>query len=364
MAQALTSTCFLPDKKMTRPLELPRRVLFAMLVATVFSSLPWGGTVGLGDGVDWLSGASRERRLDESIGVAWDGAPLRATLANLAQTQHVAIWLDRRIDPGREITLAADGMTLRAVLGEIARRESLGVGEFGSALVYLGPPGALARTRAAAARGRAEAVRLPASQARKFRQTESMQWADFAEPRRLVFELAEAAGIELVDVERIPHDLWPAAELPALSLVDRLSLILGQFDLTFELAQGGRMLRIVPLPDDKTLLGTGQPPAETWTDAGSPAPGPDVSDPDRLRIERFVVQQQPLGAILRQLAAKLHLELHLDEDSIGRAGKSLETRVSCRVEKATVDELFEAILAPEGLAFRRQGTTIEVFAPQ
>ena len=44
-----------------------------------------------------------------------------------------------------------------------------------------------------------------------------------------------------------------------------------------------------------------------------------------------------------------------------RSGKSLNPRISVHVEKVTVEQLFDAILQPEGLAFRLQGSTLEVF---
>ena len=46
------------------------------------------------------------------------------------------------------------------------------------------------------------------------------------------------------EAERIPHDLWPAGNLPELSLAEQLTVLLIGFDLTFELRPEDRRLRL------------------------------------------------------------------------------------------------------------------------
>ena len=73
------------------------------------------------------------------MGITWERKPLREGLQNLARSQKVAIYLDRRSNPDREISIAIDEAPLRVALRRIARKGQLGVGFVGP-VVYIGPP--------------------------------------------------------------------------------------------------------------------------------------------------------------------------------------------------------------------------------
>ena len=64
------------------------------------------------------------------------------------------------------------------------------------------------------------------------------------------------------------------------------------------------------------------------------------------------VQEKPVGAVLRELATRLHWAIQIDEDAIRAAGKSLEKRVSFSVENVDQDKLLDALLTPAGLDYR------------
>ena len=67
-----------------------------------------------------------------------------------------------------------------------------------------------------------------------------------------------------------------------------------------------------------------------------------------------------LGRVLDQLAARLELELRIDREALQQAGISLDAPVSFSVKNATIDELLEAVLAPAGCTFRREGKVVEI----
>ena len=75
----------------------------------------------------------------------------------------------------------------------------------------------------------------------------------------------------------MPHDLWAAADLPPISLVDRLTLIAIQFDLTFKVAEHGKRLELVPVPENESgafrRAGTAQ---------RCPVPAPSAARPPSL----------------------------------------------------------------------------------
>ena len=117
----------------------------------------------------------------------------------------------------------------------------------------------------------------------------SSHWDDLTEPRQLVDALAEEAGVEILGVERIPHDLWPAADLPPLSWIDRLTLIAAQFELSFELDKTGRRAQLVPMPEDVAVVRSYQAGADAavvarrWTKALPNAAGDGRQKPDSRR---------------------------------------------------------------------------------
>ncbi len=79
------------------------------------------------------------------------------------------------------------------------------------------------------------------------------QWDELAEPRGLVQELAREASVQIAGLDTIPHDLWPAANLPSLAWTDRMTLVLAGFGLTFQWQDQPDHIRLVPLPQPKLL---------------------------------------------------------------------------------------------------------------
>jgi hypothetical protein len=53
----------------------------------------------------------------------------------------------------------------------------------------------------------------------------------------------------------------------------------------------------------------------------------------------------------------LQVELRIDEESLRRAGITLDQVVSVSVTDATAEELLEKLLAPAGCTLRRDGRT-------
>jgi hypothetical protein len=285
---------------------------------------------------------------------------LRDSLQRLSQAEQIAVFLDRRVDPGRKLDLKVSRTPLRSALEEIASRQQIGFCLFGS-VAYFGPPTATARIRTLSALRTQEARRLPATAGRPLLQPKSLAWADFAAPRDILTQLAQQNGLTLEGLDRVPHDLWAAADLPPLSLVDRLTLVAVQFDLTFTASADGRTITLVHVPDDLAA-------------ENGPENGPAAKDkprrpgvpPDRppaggeKRVHTLRIEKKPLGPVLQELARRLSFELQIDQKAIAEAGISLDQLISVQVQKASDDELLRAVTRPAGLEFRRQGRVVEV----
>ena len=186
---------------------------------------------------------------EEKISIRWANNPLRQAIRHLSQAKHVAILIDRRVDPDQKLDVALKDVSVESALQTIARQSNLRVSRLGN-VVYLGPAPAADRLRDVAAALEKDVRRLPSGIQRKYFLAKRLAWEDFAEPRKLVAQLARQSGIQIAGLEKMPYDLWAAADLPPISLVDRLTVIAIQFDLAFKVADGGRRLTLVSLPTE------------------------------------------------------------------------------------------------------------------
>lgn len=337
----------------------------------------------------WRTG--RELLVQRSMPVtaSWSQSPLREVLADLSRGQRVAIVLDRRVDPDQSLSLAIDALAFEAALERAARRCELDVSWFGS-LAYLGPPSAARRLRTLAALRAEEAARFSAERKQTFQGEQPWHWDDLTTPRELCQALAAEANVELESLERLPHDLWTAADLPPLSWIERLTLIANEFDLTFEFQNKGETIRLVPIEGqvwiERSYPGGGRP-AEIANRYARLAPDADVEraggkvivrgrieDHERLTakpkprprdkpgIEVYTMRahDQPLAAVLDKLRNQLGLKLNVDQDALEKAGIRLDQRITFGVEEVSIEELLTAILKPAGLTFRGKETDFEI----
>lgn len=356
------------------------------------------------------------RRLDRPCGVFWTDVPLRQGLSRLGEVQGVPIFLDRRVDPDQRLTLSLDAPSLRHALEALAEKLALGVSYF-EPIVYLGPPAAASRLRTLAALRRDEFP--PQDRRRNLRKPPA--WPALSAPREILRDLCVEAGLSLKNLEEIPHDLWPEVRLPAMPWTDRMTLVLIGFDRTFQVDPTSNSVAFVPITGEPTLtrrlplpegLSSGDILAQRWQQfvpdvraeiAGNEmiAEGPleslerladilrgdrtkpsrvtsavtsmpalpsgsapstvEVSDPFASR--RFTVRQGQgtLGGVIRQLAAQLQMNAQIDIPALASRGIHLDRKITFTVNDGTVDDLWRAVLEPQGLRFERRGREIRVF---
>ncbi len=347
-----------------------------------------------GGDIHWTTGPALQNRLAESVDIVWGEDPLRGALENFSRNKNIAVLIDRRVDPGQKIQLSLHQTTVKEALEAIGQNCNLGISLVGP-VTYFAPPAVARRVRTLVALREEEVRRLPPPVVKKFFQLKSLAWDDFATPHELLQTLGKDNGLEIAGLDQVPHDLWAAADLPPLELIERLTLIAAQFDLTFEVSADGNRITLLPVPDHVELVRTypaGIQPEATAKKYASLAPqaririvedkievAGTVEDHQRitapqrptahrpataaetdLDLKRFTltVKEKPLGPLLKQLAAQLDLELKMDEKALEQAGISLGERVSFSVKNATVDELLHAALQQTHLKFVRQGNVV------
>ena len=371
-------------------------VMIAIVVGVVCNS---SDRVSTAADIAWLTGEPLKAHLEDKLGATWSDAPLRAALVDLGKTQKIAILLDRRVDPGQSLDLTLKDEPLSDGLVQIAAKLKLGMGWVGG-VAYFGPRATAQRLRTVAALRRQEISKLPIAIRPKFVRSRPSKWDDLTTPRELLVELGKEAGVtfdvKLVWGEAIPHDLWAAGNWPALPWCERMTLLLGQFDLTFEIAPDGEKVKFVPLPEKPVLAKTYPGPSNADELATKlkrllPAARIEVEgsklcveataeDHDFVadllsgktakrtkavevtKIDKLAVQNVPVGQLLPALAKKLDLEIRLDEAALKAAGVSLDKLVSVNVQNATLDDVFKAATANTGLGYRIKEKSVEIFA--
>lgn len=299
----------------------------------------------------WWPGVARAQAvLDQTVQAAWEASPLRDALSGLAKSQKLTLLLDRRVDPGRPLTASLSG-PLRGELERLAADQKLGVALLGSVLC-LGPAEAVERFPTLVTLRKQELSKLPIAARTTWLKAHAAAWDDLSTPRGLLEQIARDGKFELTGHEAIPHDLWAGVELPPLGIVERLTLVAGQFDLTFQVEENGERVRLVPIPP---TVARAKLPASSGTTAKK---GTDPPGQQRIKL---TVKNNPVGKVLREVCPKLGLELAIDAEAITAAGISLDALVSFEVQDATVDDLLEAMTKPAGLGFRRTGKRVDVF---
>lgn len=290
----------------------------------------------------------------QRITATWQGQHLATALERIAGTAHAALWIDRRVDPRQEVDAQLTNVSVEQALTELAAQHDLGFAQW-EGVFYVGPKRTARALTTLSQQARAALRHVPPAQGKRWLQAESWSWPRLSQPRALLADLVREAHARLVDGELVPHDLWPARELPPLALVDRVVLVLAGFDLTCEISPDGKTCRVVPIQYPRQIAGDGSP-------SRAPSEAPPPSGAHTRKQFSLRLKNQPVGRVLEQLAQQLRLEVTWNEASLRARKVSRETLVSCDVAEADLDGLLRGILEPAGMTFTRQGRRVEIRA--
>jgi hypothetical protein len=338
--------------------------------------------------IAWKTGPALRKQLEASVSLAWSERPLRDGLVSLSHATGVCVFLDRRIDPTQEVELSADE-PLERLLESLATKIDAKSAVIGP-VVYLGPRQTAGKLSTLAALRHKDAAALPVSIRSRLLKAEAWKWDELTEPKILLEGLAAKGGLTIANADLVPHDLWPAADLPAMAWVDRLTLLLAGFGLTFEFADGGQSIRLAPIPDEVLVEKTYTPRGEAGPvvaqlrrlvpDAKIHVEGRKLliaaSTDDHDKIQRLLsgqtvkttntkpgekrysmtVENQAAGAVVKTVANQLGKEMKYDP----RLTQKLQTKVSFVVMDITLDELLKKTLAPLELGYKLDDSILEI----
>ena len=292
--------------------------------------------------------AGLRQQLREEVTITWEERGLRSGLQRLSEVYGIAIFLDRRIDPGLPINAAASQQPLQSFLQQVASEAHGGITAIGP-VVYVGPLETTSQLTAMAAARRQEIGKLSNEAKARLLHVASWQWDELAQPRQLLDELASQANVKIENAAAIPLDLWPAINLPPLAWSDRLTLLLAGFGLTFEVDQAGATARLVSA--------TIHPAVEANSNAAAaPAPTNRTAKPNKNakeskgndKLYTLTVENRAAAEVVALIAKNIGKEVQADT----AVREALTQKVKFTVKDATLDYLMEMTLKPLGLRYR------------
>lgn len=376
------------------PLEIRRLIWSIGLLLTLPS---WGKC---DDPIAWVSAARLDAALNQGLSIFRERAEAREMLERLSHVSRVACLLDRRIDPSTPVSLQRSQVPLRLVIQDLADQLDAATGFLG-ATVLLGQREELDRLLTAAAVRKLELQRdrdIPAARRLMLARAKDIVWQDLDRPVDVLQRISEAWSIQLANVEDVPHDLWAGGTAADVDVVEALSLVLGQFDLSFEWVEAGAAVRVIPVQPGLSVARTHRPVGMSREDAlrAIQAALPDVvvresgtalevvatalqqdeisrllgevsapplepQAPTPLNQRRFPVRivRKPVGAILQALQSQ-GIDVQYDAAALQAAGVDLQTLVSLEFDSATAEEFFAALCEPAGLDFTIDGATVRI----
>lgn len=369
--------------------------------------LPAG--VSAGEPAAFLTGAAFRRTIEQPVSATEEESNLRMIVRGLEDLKHVSILLDRRIDPTAMLSASATGESLREFLERLASGSSARATVIGNT-IYLGPPAAAEKLRTIVALRRDELFdkQSPIAEGRRIELTRgnTLHWVNLDRPVEILERVARDAALGIEGLEQVPHDLWAAATLPDAGVIEALSLVLVQFDLTFAWTVRGEGVRIVPIPErveierphdpgkglsaDATLSRWKEqvPGLEARVERGKVVVSGTLEThelierlrrggrvPDKttatentplkpLKFERYTLQikNKPASVLLEALGQPTRGQLSFvyDQAELKAAGIDLDKLVTFEVKNATIEGLLKATFDPLGLTFEIDDRTVRL----
>jgi hypothetical protein len=301
-------------------------------------------------------------------------------LTVISRDTAVAMLLDRRVDPEQLVSIDAHGISLGDELKDLARTLDLGAGTIG-AIQYIGPKPAAARVEALSELRRRDAA---ATSHKAWLATTNSSWDDLSQPRELAISIAKAAGATIKNPETIPYDLWAEWSGPPVANVDRLTLVLAGFDLSFALSDDGSEVTIIPAPNELTFERTYEITGTTSAVTADlkrllPEIKVQANGANRLRVSAtaeqhaqvadllagkrtatktivvpgekvytFKAENQFIGVMVQTLAKDRGLKVQAAESLVDK----LKQRGTVEVEKVSFEAALRNVLEPVGIKFK------------
>ena len=282
------------------------------------------------------------------VNITWSSAgdTVGEQLRNLQQHSGVSILRDRRIDPNQPVSLTAVSVSRFQLIQQISDALPEASCCVTDNMVLVGPSAATFRLPILVARNEEELAKLrmtiDASAFRKMVTSRDCSWKMLAEPRQILIQHAKLAGITIQNPSDIPHDVWPASQIPEMPFVEFATIVLNQFDLTVDVDSRKPELVIVPIDLGTRLQHRFLVPArirnrltEMWAES---TPAPDVKWSG---ANATVTGSLAQLAILNSMLEKLRFAGPPVSGSISKVNSIRTQSFLLKAESSTVRQLVE-----------------------
>ena len=226
------------------------------------------------------------------------------------------------------------------------------------------------------------------------------RWEDLERPADIVSRIGQQFGLSIVGLEQVPHDLWAGAAIPDATVCEALSLVLNQFDLTFEWLPHEAGVRLVRVPDhvaiERTYALHGKRAPQTIRILHSLIEGLDAQSRGGKLVVRGTLEQHEIvasvirgasgslqpkskqaavpiekqsfmlqagGVSLQELFVELKkqgLPMEYDAALLKKAGVDLRRKVDIDLPRLPAAEFLTRLLDPYKLTFRFERGTVVV----
>lgn len=192
--------------------------------------------------------------LTQPFSASWSNVGIRAIIQRIRETQNISVILDRRIDPSHPLKIDLQNQTLEEALDQIAELANARIIIVGSN-VFIGPDTAVSKLKTLLEL-KSDALReLAASQkelnSRVFQlsRNQSFHFQDLETPAKILQNITNTYQIKVKNERLVPHDLWSNFSMVSVNANESLSLILIQFDLTYEWVEQATSIQLETVPE-------------------------------------------------------------------------------------------------------------------
>ncbi len=199
----------------------------------------------------YQTGRALHDSLRQQMNWSSEGAELAAQLEQWQNQSDVLLIRDRRINPHESISVKAGTSTRANVLDRICSQRPDTGWCATERFVFAGP--SLSAWRLPALLDLQQEMftelrnQLTPTDYRKLLNRSSVEWDRLSEPRMILTEEAGRVGLTIENPEKIPHDVWDAANWRALTFSELSTIILNQFDLMLTPGTAPASVRVSPI---------------------------------------------------------------------------------------------------------------------
>ncbi|MFY9251848.1 MAG: hypothetical protein WAO83_00195 [Fuerstiella sp.] len=288
-----------------------------------------------------LAGKQLADALAQRRSIVTSGVTLKQTLLTLQRDIRIAVVLDRSIDPSMVPEVSTKYITNEQLIRSLAEACSLQT-SIGDRYVFIGMPQKAGRLKTLTEINRQTILSLRSKLDKavylKLSEPLSASWPALSEPQKLIQKAANSVGIRISNPESIPHDLWPEVTLPKLTFSDYATLILNQFDMTFEI-------------DDQATLAIVLAKSNVRIEQRYRVSSKDKTDINEKWMNAFPDLDVKWSGSTAIVSASIETHEQLEQLRIGKAEKTIDA-ASLRNRKFTMN-------VPSGTTLKRLLATFE-----